>query len=78
MRILLCNLWMFLEFYDKIKVKINATRIFNRELYELRGSILISSSTDCYQPAEGIFRITRKCIELLISKSSFHYNNQIQ
>jgi len=59
----------FQDFYDKVKVKINAPKILNGELKGIKGPILISSSTDCYQPIENIFKVTRRCIEILISKN---------
>ena len=53
------------EFLD---VKVSAADILNRELVKKskrKGSILLGSVTDVYQPAEKKFQITRKILEVL-------------
>src|SRR5207253_3594946 len=56
-----------LDFETKIVVKENAPDLFrgwlNRPGY-LPESITLSGATDCYQPAERSFRITRGCLEV--------------
>ncbi len=50
-------------------VKLDAPRLLRRELESPKYkpvSIAISGVTDCYQPAEKQFRITRQCLEVLL------------
>ena len=57
-----------LDFETKIFVKQNAPELLRRELGSAKWvpkPIAISGVTDCYQPAEKHFRITRKCLEVL-------------
>jgi DNA repair photolyase len=50
-----------------VDVKINAPYILRKQLRrEQKGSIVISSVTDPYQPLEVRYEITRKCIEELL------------
>jgi len=57
-----------LEFETKIMVKPRAAELLRRELsnpkYVPQG-LAMSGVTDCYQPAERKFRITRACLEVL-------------
>jgi len=57
-----------LDFETRIMVKQDAPELLRRELmsprYEPVG-LTISGVTDCYQPAEKRFRITRRCLEVL-------------
>jgi len=57
-----------LEFETKIMVKRRAAELLRRELsrpkYEPQ-VLAMSGVTDCYQPAERKFRITRACLEVL-------------
>jgi DNA repair photolyase len=57
------------DFYDKIYAKSNAAEVLDKQLAkwgpETIGSVMVSSATDCYQPAEVRFGLTRKCIEVL-------------
>ncbi|MGI0025335.1 MAG: radical SAM protein, partial [Nitrososphaera sp.] len=57
------------EFYDKIYAKSNAPEILEIELAKWKPStiqpVMISSATDCYQPAELRYGLTRRCIEVL-------------
>jgi DNA repair photolyase len=57
-----------LEFETKIMVKRRAAELLRRELSapKYRPEVLcMSGITDCYQPAERHFRITRSCLEVL-------------
>ena len=57
-----------LDFETKIFVKQNAPELLRKELRSARWipkPIAMSGVTDCYQPAEKHFRITRKCLEVL-------------
>ena len=57
-----------LDFETKIFVKQNAPELLRKELRSAKWvpkPIAMSGVTDCYQPAEKHFRITRKCLEVL-------------
>jgi DNA repair photolyase len=57
-----------LEFETKIVVKRRAGELLRRELSHPRympETLALSGVTDCYQPAERHFRITRACLEVL-------------
>jgi DNA repair photolyase len=57
-----------LDFETKIMVKQDAPELLRRELSSPRYSpvtLSMSGVTDCYQPAEKKFRITRRCLEVL-------------
>jgi len=57
-----------LEFETKIVVKRRAAELLRRELSRPKyrpESLAMSGVTDCYQPAERHFRITRSCLEVL-------------
>lgn len=50
-----------------IDVKINAPEVLERELGKVKpGVIFLSSVTDPYLPLERRYRITRKCLEILV------------
>ena len=58
------------DFDRKIVVKTNAPELLEREL--LRKSwkgdcIAISGNTDCYQPLEAVYELTRKCLEVCLA-----------
>ncbi|MGZ3713640.1 MAG: PA0069 family radical SAM protein, partial [Bdellovibrionota bacterium] len=57
-----------IDFETKVFVKENAAELLRKELlkksYEV-DSITFSGITDCYQPAERKFQITRKCLQVL-------------
>lgn len=56
-----------LDFETKIMVKLRAPELLRRELTARRWqpqSIAMSGATDCYQPAERQFRLTRGCLEV--------------
>ena len=51
-----------------IRVKVNVADVLRRELARPsweRASVAIGAATDPYQPVEGKYRLTRKCIEVL-------------
>ena len=57
-----------LEFETKIMVKKRAAELLRRELASPKWQpepLAMSGVTDCYQPAERAFRITRQCLEVL-------------
>lgn len=64
-----------------VDVKINAPEVLRRQLKGAKkGTVIISSVTDPYQPVEARYKITRQCLEVLLeyqfsvdilSKSSF-------
>ncbi len=58
------------EFENTILVKTNALDILKKELsnknYDVK-PIMLSGNTDCYQPAEHKYQITRKILQLLLS-----------
>ncbi len=57
-----------LEFETKIMVKKRAAELLRRELSNPKyvpEPLAMSGVTDCYQPAERHFRITRACLEVL-------------
>lgn len=57
-----------LDFESRIMVKEKAPELLRKELSSPKWkpqSLAISGVTDCYQPAERKFQITRKCLEVL-------------
>lgn len=57
-----------LDFETRILVKENAPELLRRELSSSKWkprAIVLSSATDCYQPAERRLRLTRRCLEVL-------------
>ncbi len=58
-----------LDFETRIMVKYDAPRLLRSELADERWQgelIALSGVTDCYQPAERKFRLTRGCLEVLL------------
>ena len=57
------------EFYDKVIVKSNAPDVLSADLARFGRraveEVFIASATDCYQPLEGRYGITRRCVEVL-------------
>jgi DNA repair photolyase len=56
-----------LDFETKILVKLRAPELLHKELSARKWqpqAITMSGATDCYQPAERHFRLTRKCLEV--------------
>ena len=57
------------DFDRKIVVKRNIVALLRRELQNLRppcGAIAFSGVTDCYQPVEALYRLTRACLALCL------------
>ena len=57
-----------LDFETQIFVKENAPELLRKELGRKNWepqTVAISGNTDCYQPAEKHFKLTRKCLEVL-------------
>jgi len=51
-----------------VDIKINAPDILRRQMKNApRGNVMISSVTDPYQPLENQFKITRRCLEVLLA-----------
>lgn len=58
-----------LDFETKIYVKENAPVLLRKELSSLKWkpqSVFMSGVTDCYQPAEKKFQLTRRCLEVFL------------
>ncbi len=58
-----------IDFETKILVKTRAPQLLREELGSRRWkphSIMMSGVTDCYQPAERRFRLTRQCLEVMV------------
>ncbi|MGC6431859.1 MAG: PA0069 family radical SAM protein [Jejuia sp.] len=58
-----------LDFERRILVKKDAPKLLEKLLQKKSWkaqTIVLSGNTDCYQPAEQKFRITRKCLELFL------------
>jgi len=54
------------EFVD---VKVNSPQVLRRQLKRAaRGSVLVGTVTDPYQPAEKTYAVTRGCLEALLEK----------
>jgi DNA repair photolyase len=50
-----------------VDVKINAPKVLERELRGLgKDEVFLSSASDPYQPVEAKYRLTRRCLELLL------------
>jgi DNA repair photolyase len=57
------------DFERKIVAKVNAPELLDRELASdrCRGEALVfSGNTDCYQPLEGSYELTRRCLEVCL------------
>jgi DNA repair photolyase len=57
-----------LDFETKVLVKMRAPTLLRAELSAKKwkpAPILMSGATDCYQPVERHFRLTRQCLEIL-------------
>ncbi|MBL8880307.1 MAG: PA0069 family radical SAM protein [Phycisphaerales bacterium] len=58
------------DFDSKITVKVNAPELLAAELRRprrQREQIVFSGVTDCYQPLEAVYRLTRRCLEVCLS-----------
>ena len=56
-----------IEWGEYVGAKINAPELLRKEIKKLSGSesIFFSSVTDCYQPAESKFMLTRACLQVI-------------
>jgi DNA repair photolyase len=55
------------DFDRKIVVKVNAPRLLREQLSRRswKGEVIIfSGNTDCYQPLEAVYELTRRCLEI--------------
>lgn len=58
-----------LDFEQKILIKKEAPKLLEEKLKSKRwkaNTIVLSGNTDCYQPAEQKFKITRQCLEVFL------------
>ncbi|WP_424004348.1 PA0069 family radical SAM protein [Maribacter sp. IgM3_T14_3] len=58
-----------LDFERKILVKHDAPKLLEAKLRSISwkaNTIVLSGNTDCYQPAEQKFQLTRKCLEIFL------------
>lgn len=58
-----------LDFETKIFVKENAAKLLYKELSSAKWQpqvLALSGNTDCYQPVERHFKLTRQCLEVLL------------
>src|SRR3954454_21123212 len=56
-----------------IRVKVNVAQVLARELARPsweRATVVVAAATDPYQPAEGRYRLTRACLEVLTAASN--------
>ena len=50
-----------------VDVKVNSPEVLQRQLQrKAMGRVMISSVTDAYQPIEAKYKLTRKCLEVLL------------
>ena len=55
------------DFDSNVEVRVNIPDILRRELRRHReGSLAIGTATDPYQPIEGKYQLTRRCLEALV------------
>lgn len=57
------------DFERKIVVKLNAPELLRREMHRKSWqgeTIVFSGVTDCYQPLEAVYGITRRCLEVCL------------
>src|SRR5438477_7930493 len=57
------------DFDSNVEVRVNIPDILRRELHRHReGSLAIGTATDPYQPIEGKYKLTRRCLEALVDR----------
>ncbi|HKC89761.1 MAG TPA: radical SAM protein [Candidatus Limnocylindria bacterium] len=55
------------DFDSNVEVRVNIADVLRKELRRHReGSLAIGTATDPYQPIEGKYRLTRRCLEALV------------
>ena len=55
------------DFDSNIEVRVNIADVLRKELHRPReGSLAIGTATDPYQPIEGKYKLTRRCLEALV------------
>ena len=55
------------DFDSNIEVRVNIADVLRKELRRPReGSLAIGTATDPYQPIEGKYKLTRRCLEALV------------
>ena len=55
------------DFDSNVEVRVNVADVLRKELRRRReGSLAIGTATDPYQPIEGKYRLTRRCLEALV------------
>ena len=55
------------DFDSNVEVRVNIAEVLRKELRRHReGSLAIGTATDPYQPIEGKYRLTRRCLEALV------------
>jgi DNA repair photolyase len=55
------------DFDSNVEVRVNIAEALRKELHRRReGSLAIGTATDPYQPIEGKYRLTRRCLEALV------------
>src|SRR6266566_5160038 len=55
------------DFDSNVEVRVNIADVLRKELHRHReGSLAIGTATDPYQPIEGKYQLTRRCLEALV------------
>lgn len=57
------------DFDSNVEVRVNIADVLRKELRRHReGSLAIGTATDPYQPIEGKYKLTRRCLEALVDR----------
>jgi len=58
------------DFDSNVEVRVNIADVLRKELRRRRreGSLAIGTATDPYQPIEGQYKLTRRCLEALVDQ----------